>query len=113
MVIATLAPDAPDDLMIEVVDVRKRFGSTQALRGVTCSFSRGEFVALLGSNGAGKSTLVKILDGVHAADAGTIAVRGGPAGLGVVHQDLGLVHEMPAAYFVCRASPRGLVNPRP
>ncbi|RAY16349.1 hypothetical protein DPM19_05575 [Actinomadura craniellae] len=112
MVIATLAPDARNDLMIEVVDVRKRFGATQALSGVTCSFSRGEFVALLGSNGAGKSTLVKILDGVYPADAGTIAVRGGRAGLGVVHQDLGLVDGMTVAENLCLGAPRRLVNPR-
>ncbi|SEG91882.1 ribose transport system ATP-binding protein [Thermomonospora echinospora] len=112
MVIATLAPDAPGDLMIDIVDVRKRFGATQALRGVTCSFSRGEFVALLGSNGAGKSTLVKILDGVYPADAGTIAVRGGRAGLGVVHQDLGLVDGMTVAENLCLGAPRRLVNPR-
>ncbi|MFF5257957.1 ATP-binding cassette domain-containing protein [Actinomadura viridis] len=112
MVIATLAPDAPDDLMIEVADVRKRFGATRALRGVTCSFSRGEFVALLGSNGAGKSTLVKILDGVHPADSGTIAVRGGRAGLGVVHQDLGLVDGMTVAENLFLGPPRRLVDPR-
>lgn len=112
MVISTLAPDARDDLMIEVSDVHKRFGSTQALRGVSCSFSRGEFVALLGSNGAGKSTLVKILDGVYTADAGTIAVRGGRAGLGVVHQDLGLVDVMTVAENLCLGAPRRLVSPR-
>ena len=52
--IGALGPDAPDDRMVEITEVRKRFGSTEALRGVSCSFSRGEFVALLGSNGAGK-----------------------------------------------------------
>ncbi|GAA3516212.1 sugar ABC transporter ATP-binding protein [Aeromicrobium panaciterrae] len=112
MVIGVLRTDAPDDVMIEVTDVRKRFGATQALNGVTCSFARGEFVALLGSNGAGKSTLVKILDGVYTADAGSIAVRGGRRGLGVVHQDLGLVEDMTVADNMFLGAPRRVVNPR-
>ena len=88
---------AAEDVMVEVDAVHKRFGATQALAGVSCTFERTEFVALLGPNGAGKSTLIKILDGVYTADAGAIRVRGGRRGLGVVHQDLGLVDTMTVA----------------
>lgn len=112
MVIAALPDDVDDDVRVQISDVQKRFGATHALRGVSCTIRRGEFVGLLGSNGAGKSTLIKILDGVYQADAGTIAVRGGRAGLGVVHQDLGMVDAMTVADNLFLGAPRRLVNPR-
>lgn len=110
--ILALEATAADDVMVEVDDVHKRFGPTQALAGVTCTFARTEFVALLGPNGAGKSTLIKILDGVYTADAGAIRVRGGRRGLGVVHQDLGLVEELTVAENLFLGQPRAFVNPR-
>jgi ABC-type sugar transport system ATPase subunit len=110
--ITDLPASAPEDVMVTVDDVHKRFGATYALRGVSCAFRRGEFVALLGSNGAGKSTLIKILDGVHVADSGVLAVRGGRHGLGVVHQDLGLVDSMTVTQNMFLGERRRLVNPR-
>ena len=58
--------------------IRKRFGATQALDGVSLEIAPGEIHALVGENGAGKSTLMKILSGVHAPDAGTIELEGRP-----------------------------------
>ncbi len=46
-------------------DVRKSFGATAALRGVSLAVAEGEVHALIGENGAGKSTLMKILSGAH------------------------------------------------
>jgi ribose transport system ATP-binding protein len=62
--------------LLEVRDVAKRFGAVIALKSATLNLVRGEIHALMGANGAGKSTLVKILTGVHPADAGTIMVNG-------------------------------------
>ncbi|MFN8622135.1 MAG: sugar ABC transporter ATP-binding protein [Chloroflexota bacterium] len=59
-------------------DVRKRFGSTQALDGVSMSLYPGEIHALLGENGAGKSTLIKIMTGVTIPDTGEMLVDGQP-----------------------------------
>lgn len=49
-------------------DNRKRFGSTEFLRGVTLEVSDGEFVILLGPSGCGKSTLLKIIAGLEQQD---------------------------------------------
>ncbi|KRD72095.1 sugar ABC transporter ATP-binding protein [Ensifer sp. Root278] len=63
-------------MRLQVNDVCKSFGATQALRGVNLSLSPSETLVLFGENGAGKSTLVKILSGAYRADSGTIAVNG-------------------------------------
>lgn len=55
--------------------VSKAFGSTQALRGVAMDIPGATIHGLVGGNGSGKSTLIKILAGVHRADAGEINVR--------------------------------------
>ncbi len=61
---------------IELRGVRKSFAGVEALRGVDFHLNPGEVMALLGDNGAGKSTLVKILSGVHQADAGVMRIKG-------------------------------------
>ena len=82
----------------------KRFTATLALDKVDFDVRRGEIHALLGQNGAGKSTLIKILAGVHQADAGEIEFGGRPAQpdadalpIAFIHQDLGLVEWMTVA----------------
>ena len=55
--------------------IRKRFGSTQALRGVDLSLTGGRCLGLVGRNGAGKSTLVSILSGLQQPDEGTLTLN--------------------------------------
>ncbi|WP_426592418.1 sugar ABC transporter ATP-binding protein [Cellulomonas sp. McL0617] len=62
-----------------VTAVSKRFGATQALRGVDLLVRAGEVHALVGRNGAGKSTLVSILTGLQGPDEGTVTFGGEPA----------------------------------
>jgi ABC-2 type transport system ATP-binding protein len=62
--------------MIEVRDVHKAFGPTQALEGLDLVVERGEVVALLGPNGAGKTTLVRILTTLLRPEQGAASVAG-------------------------------------
>jgi simple sugar transport system ATP-binding protein len=65
--------------VVEAAGISKRFGSTQALRGVDLTLRPGSCLGLVGRNGAGKSTLVAILSGIYPADAGEIRFYGAPA----------------------------------
>ena len=93
---------------IEVRNVRKRFGTVEALSDVSLTLEDNEVLGLVGDNGAGKSTLVKTLVGIHEPDAGEIRLDGEPVtidgpkharslGIGTVYQDLALVDELPVA----------------
>ncbi|HEY0489395.1 MAG TPA: ATP-binding cassette domain-containing protein [Telluria sp.] len=62
--------------MIEAHDVRKQFGTVQALGGVSFTARDGQITALLGPNGAGKTTLLRLLVGLLKRDHGSIAVGG-------------------------------------
>ncbi len=62
--------------MIEVENLTKSYGSTQALRGVSFSVQKGEIVGFLGPNGAGKTTTMKILTCFIPADSGRAVVAG-------------------------------------
>ena len=62
--------------IVEVINLRKRYGLVQALKGISFSIGKGEIVGFLGPNGAGKSTTLKILSGLIAADSGEAKVCG-------------------------------------
>ncbi|MDQ1432633.1 MAG: type transport system ATP-binding protein [Actinomycetota bacterium] len=62
--------------VIEVDDLRKRYGDRWVLCGVDLSVAQGEVFGLLGPNGAGKTTTVEILEGFRQPDAGTVRVLG-------------------------------------
>ena len=66
---------------IEVTDIRKAFGATVAVDGVSFRIEPGSTHALLGENGAGKSTIVKLLSGLLRPDEGHISVFGERAAL--------------------------------
>ncbi len=61
---------------IEVLNLHKRYGDTEALRGLTFNVKAGEIYGLLGPNGAGKTTTLKILVGLIRPDRGTAKICG-------------------------------------
>src|SRR4030042_201526 len=62
--------------VIEVKDVWKSFKTVQAVKGISLSIPKGQFVALLGPNGAGKTTLVEMIEGIQKPDKGEITIMG-------------------------------------
>lgn len=86
---------------LRIAGVRKSFGNTHALRGVSLEVGPGEVHALIGENGAGKSTLMKILSGACLPDAGELFLDGAPysprdplharrSGVAMIYQELNL-----------------------
>ncbi|HVB35005.1 MAG TPA: ABC transporter ATP-binding protein [Patescibacteria group bacterium] len=64
------------EAIIEVVNLIKRYGDVQAVRGVSFEVGEGEVFGLLGPNGAGKTSTVEILEGLRRADGGQVRVCG-------------------------------------
>jgi len=61
---------------LQLVDVRKRFGRTEIIRGISLAIGTGERHAIIGPNGAGKSTLFNLVSGRFHADSGEILLNG-------------------------------------
>jgi ribose transport system ATP-binding protein len=96
------------EVVLRLTDVVKTFPGVRALDGVQLEVRAGEVHCLLGQNGAGKSTLIKVLAGVHHADAGEITWLGEPfapatpqaamrAGIATIYQELDLVDDLSVA----------------
>ncbi len=61
---------------LELKDLRKRFGSTEIIRGINLRVEPGERVAIIGPNGAGKSTLFNLISGRFAPSSGEVLLGG-------------------------------------
>jgi ABC-2 type transport system ATP-binding protein len=68
--------ESPTDLAVEAHGLAKRFGATEALRGVDLQVERATVLGVLGPNGAGKTTAVRILTTLLKPDAGTAMIDG-------------------------------------
>jgi ABC-2 type transport system ATP-binding protein len=75
-------------------DLRKRYDSAEALRGISLEVPEGEVVGLLGPNGAGKSTLAKIACGLVRPTGGSAEVVGHPAGSAEARARVGYLAEL-------------------
>ena len=83
--------------MLTIDGLRKAYGSTQALDGVSLTVRPGEMVGFVGANGAGKSTTMRIAMGLLAADAGTVSWRAAPLTF-VLRQRFGYMPEERGLY---------------
>ncbi len=102
------AAAATSRVVIEAREVRKTFGTIQALRGVSFALRAGEVHGLVGENGAGKSTLIKVLTGFYQPDGGSLLMDGKAvrfedprgaqnAGVSAVYQEINLIPERSVA----------------
>ncbi|MEO8483607.1 MAG: ABC transporter ATP-binding protein [Acidobacteriota bacterium] len=64
------------DVPVVVANVRKRFGDTVALDGLSFDVTRGQMYGVIGPDGAGKTTLLRVICGLLTPDAGTVRVFG-------------------------------------
>ena len=62
--------------LLEVKNIKKNFGATQVLKGVSFSLEQGQVVAIIGSSGSGKTTLLRCLNFLETPDSGDILVDG-------------------------------------
>ncbi len=93
---------------LQINNLNKRFGATQAVNDVSFGLNKGEVLALIGENGAGKSTVVKILTGIYQPDSGSIVLNNetlrlsspqdaAKAGIGAIHQETVMFDELSVA----------------
>ncbi|MRG91281.1 ABC transporter ATP-binding protein [Polyangium spumosum] len=99
---ARQAPRIPPEDHVFVDDVKKSFGTTQVLKGVTMHLRRKETAVIIGGSGAGKTTLLRLLIGLEKPTSGHIWVDGediGPLGerpMNRVRQKFGMVFQYAA-----------------
>lgn len=62
--------------ILEVNDLKKYYGKTKAVDGVSFTIERGNVYSILGPNGAGKTTTIEIIEGLRNKDSGTIKYFG-------------------------------------
>jgi putative ABC transport system ATP-binding protein len=72
-------PDNPDDIILELTDIRRTFRmgevSVHVLKGVSFQVRRGEFLAVVGPSGSGKTTILNLIGGLDSPTSGVIRYR--------------------------------------
>lgn len=63
-------------MMIEVKDLKKRYGDKQAVNGISFSVKKGEIFGILGPNGAGKTTTLEMMETLRPIDSGSVVIDG-------------------------------------
>ncbi|MDX8447624.1 methionine ABC transporter ATP-binding protein [Mesorhizobium captivum] len=72
---ATIQPKGLEDV-VRLVGLKRRFGATAALDGVSLTVQKGEILGIIGRSGAGKSTLIRCLNGLERPDSGEVFIEG-------------------------------------
>jgi glutamate transport system ATP-binding protein len=84
--------------IVSMKDVRKSFGSLEALRGINLDVERGEVLMVIGPSGSGKSTLIRCINRLEPVTSGTILIDGAPLpeegkALARMRADIGMVFQ--------------------
>jgi len=95
----TTAGSRTSEDVVRLIGVKRRFGSTPALDGVSLTVRKGEILGIIGRSGAGKSTLIRCLNGLERPDSGQIFVEGrdiaglGERGLQPLRRRIGMIFQ--------------------
>jgi len=92
---AQSAPQTPDTVALEAIDLKKSWGAHQVLDGVSLTVKSGEVISIIGRSGSGKTTFIRLLNGLETLDSGVVRLYGepfisatlGPDGQVVRHED--------------------------
>jgi ABC-type polar amino acid transport system ATPase subunit len=90
--------DQEKELMIEVVDLHKYFGSLHVIRGISSKVLKGEVVSIMGPSGGGKSTFLRCLNRLEEPSSGRILVEGTEitdhrVNMGKIRAEIGMVFQ--------------------
>ena len=66
------------DILVEISQLRKSFGSNEVLKGIDLNVHSGEVIAIIGKSGSGKSTLLRCINGLEVFQSGKLTVDGKP-----------------------------------
>jgi len=92
------------DLVIDIRDIKKSFGSNEVLKGFDLQLRKGENVVVMGKSGSGKSVMIKMLVGLMKPDSGSIRIMGQEIDkldrkqLDVLRADIGFLFQGSALY---------------
>ena len=64
------------EIILELEDIKKRFGDTEVLKGISLWIEKGEFITFLGASGCGKTTTLRIIAGLEDPDEGRVRLNG-------------------------------------
>lgn len=84
--------------ILQLKDLYKSYGKTEAIKGVSFSVKEGEIYGLLGPNGAGKSTLIKMICGIEKQDSGKIIFEEKETNINKYKKDMGILTQDIAIY---------------
>lgn len=83
--------------IVQIKDVKKRFGRVEALRGVSLDVNEGEVVVIVGPSGSGKSTLLRCINRLEEYEEGTIIVDGmtldNTSNINAIRREVGIVFQ--------------------
>jgi len=70
--------DANKNILVEIAQLRKSFGTNEVLKGIDLQVEAGEVIAIIGKSGSGKSTLLRCINGLEVFQSGKLTVDGKP-----------------------------------
>jgi putative ABC transport system ATP-binding protein len=106
------------DVVVRLTDVRKEYGDSIAVNGVSLEIRAGDAVAVMGPSGSGKSTLLNLIAGLDRPTSGSVVVHGDDLGrlnerglalfrrrrIGMIFQFFNLIDDLPALDNVALAA---------